>query len=196
MKSILPWIAVMATTLGTSSWADSVPMSRRQLTVCLGSTGDLELEHQAKLISSGIFSEIGVKLEWRGRDNCSADGTVITLSNRTPATLHPDALAYALLTNVVVFYDRVKNKPGTVAGVLGHVMAHEIGHILQGVEHHSESGVMKAHWTGKECREMTWRPLHFTSEDVLLINRGLEEREKHLGSIRTQTAIGSRTAGR
>ena len=186
-------VAVMAATLGFSSWADSIPVSRRQVTVCMGSTGDIELEHQAKAVSSGIFSEIGVKLQWRGRNNCPQEGIFITLSNNTPVSLLPDAMAYALLTHVVVFYDRVKNKPGSVACVLGHVVAHEIGHILQGVEHHSESGVMKAHWTGVDCREMTWRPLHFTPEDVLLINRGLEVRE---ASRRADTVAGRAAVAR
>jgi hypothetical protein len=60
--------------------------------------------------------------------------------------------------------------------VLGHVIAHEVTHILQGVLRHSESGVMKARWSNADYQEMTWKPLRFTDEDVVLIHRGLKAR--------------------
>jgi hypothetical protein len=48
-------------------------------------------------------------------------------------------------------------------------MAHEIGHVLQGVNRHSESGVMKANWTDIDFESMTFEPLRFTPEDARLI---------------------------
>jgi hypothetical protein len=56
--------------------------------------------------------------------------------------------------------------------LLGHVMAHEIGHVLQGVVHHSEDGVMKTKWTGDEMLEMATRRLSFTKSDADLIHQG------------------------
>lgn len=38
----------------------------------------------------------------------------------------------------------------------GHVMAHEIAHILKGVSRHSADGVMKAQWDDHNRREMTY----------------------------------------
>ena len=76
----------------------------------------------------------------------------------------------------MVFFDRVMEKPGNVSILLGHVIAHEVTHILQGVARHSESGVMKAQWTGADYREMTWEPLQFTDDDVMLIHSGLKVR--------------------
>jgi hypothetical protein len=57
------------------------------------------------------------------------------------------------------------------------VIAHEVAHILQGLMRHSESGIMKAQWTGADCQQMAWKPLPFTDEDVLLIRRGVKVRE-------------------
>jgi hypothetical protein len=57
------------------------------------------------------------------------------------------------------------------------VIAHEVAHILQGLMRHSESGIMKAQWTGADYQQMTWKPLQFTDEDVMLIHRGLRARE-------------------
>jgi hypothetical protein len=45
---------------------------------------------------------------------------------------------------------------------MGHVMAHEIGHSLQGTTQNSESGIMKARWTGQDFTEMARRPLGFS----------------------------------
>src|SRR5712692_6729361 len=53
----------------------------------------------------------------------------------------------------------IKVKPdGTVKVLdLGHVLAHEITHMLQYTALHSDSGVMKAHWDGPELSQMKKR---------------------------------------
>lgn len=74
------------------------------------------------------------------------------------ATLDPDAFGLTYIvksTNrgwlATVFADRVGGaaarvgvEPGTL---LGRVMAHEIGHLLLGVDYHGSAGVMRAAWT-------------------------------------------------
>src|SRR3989442_13283229 len=97
---------------------------------------DMGLRNQAKKVGSEIFAGIGVKIRWHGPSNCPAEGILITLSNETPGSLLPGALAYALPfegTHVVVFYDRVKSRPGSAPSVLGHAITHEVRHILQGL---------------------------------------------------------------
>ena len=52
-----------------------------------------------------------------------------------------------------VFYDRVKQlsrQSLNEADVLGHAMAHELGHLLLGINAHSRDGLMSAHWTPRE----------------------------------------------
>lgn len=63
---------------------------------------------------------------------------------------------------------------GLVHSLLGHVLAHEITHILQGIDRHSQEGVMKAHWTTEDIVQMARQPLPFEQKDVMLIHRGLE----------------------
>jgi hypothetical protein len=55
--------------------------------------------------------------------------------------------------------------------LLGHVLAHEITHILQGVESHSASGVMKNKWDYRDYVEMQRRPLA-SQTTTFLIRRG------------------------
>ena len=66
-----------------------------------------------------------------------------------------------------VFADRVastSNRAGANArGVLGRVIAHEIGHLLIGTNHHSARGLMRAIWTDLELRRsigLEWRSPH------------------------------------
>ena len=77
--------------------------------------------------------------------------------------------------HITVFWDRVERlsrfAPPTF--VLTHVLVHEITHILQGIDRHSESGVMKARWTPEDYYAMAIKPLPFTPEDVQLIQLGL-----------------------
>ena len=58
------------------------------------------------------------------------------------------------------------------AVVLAHVLVHEITHILQGVNRHSDRR-LKAHWTPEDYRAMASKPLPFTPVDVQLIRLGL-----------------------
>jgi hypothetical protein len=59
------------------------------------------------------------------------------------------------------------------AAFLGHVMAHEIGHILEGFVRHSNDGLMKAQWTPREMLNMATEPLKFSKEDAELIRLGV-----------------------
>jgi hypothetical protein len=56
----------------------------------------------------------------------------------------------------VIFYDRVEElAKGTVAGtgqILGHAVAHEIGHLLLGSISHSSSGLMSSPWRREDVK--------------------------------------------
>jgi len=89
----------------------------------------------------------------------------------------PGALAYALPfdgAHIVVFLDRIQRSvPRKITSrILGHVFAHEITPILQGCNHHADSGLMKAHWDEADLRTMFWQTLPFTPDDITLIGRG------------------------
>src|SRR5215470_4729282 len=173
-------VTVMAAMFGTTVWAGALAAAERQVTVCMGYMDNPTLENQAKVVTSDIFAGISVKILWQGPRQCSAEAILITFADDEPADLFPGALAYALPyegTHIVVFYDRVKNRPGSVSCLLGHVIAHEVAHILQGLVRHSEGGIMKAQWTGADYQQMKWKPLQFTDGDVMLIYSGLKLRE-------------------
>ena len=66
--------------------------------------------------------------------------------------------------------------------LLAYVLAHELAHVMQGLDHHSASGIMKANWSYREYFMMLSRTLTFTAEDVDLIRAGLEAKRSNIAS--------------
>jgi hypothetical protein len=78
--------------------------------------------------------------------------------------------------NVTIDYGRIRGVAGRVAreqAILAHVVAHELGHILQGTDWHADTGIMKASWRQSDYEDMQRGPLAFTDEDIRLIGRGV-----------------------
>jgi len=67
------------------------------------------------------------------------------------------------------------------ATILGYVLVHEITHVLQGVARHSKTGIMRAHWTENDLKQMGSRELRFTAEDVQVIRQRLSRRDGSAG---------------
>jgi predicted metalloendopeptidase len=57
---------------------------------------------------------------------------------------------------------------------LGHILAHEIGHVLENVARHSDTGLMQANWTRDDISMMIWAGLPFAPEDKALIRARME----------------------
>ena len=60
--------------------------------------------------------------------------------------------------------------------ILGHAMAHELGHLLLGVNSHSRSGLMRAHWTREDLAKASKGKLRFSREESLRITNRLTAR--------------------
>ena len=142
--------------------------------------------NQGRLMASEIFAGINVRVEWRtghpsGVQTEREPVIEISFAEHTPTDYLPGALAAAKVyegVHITVFWDRLdrRTRAAPAAVVLAHVLVHEITHILQGVDRHSDSGIMKAGWTPSDYVEMSLKPLPFTSVDVELIRRGLAKR--------------------
>lgn len=133
-----------------------------------------------------MFATAGVRIVWRDGAPSTTEiaeerPIIVHFVLHTSLSDHPGALAFALPfegTHLRVFYDRVRlDDPRLTQAVLAHVLVHEITHLLEGIDRHSETGVMKAHWTPEDYREMIRRPLSFTPGDIELIHDGLKIRK-------------------
>ena len=57
--------------------------------------------------------------------------------------------------------------------ILGHAMAHELGHLLLGTNSHSPSGLMRAYWTREDLTNASVGNLRFSKEQCLKIRSRL-----------------------
>ena len=61
-----------------------------------------------------------------------------------------------------VFLDHIQALEGRLGfALMGHVFAHELGHLLLGSNTHSVSGIMSAHWLGTELRHISQGSIGF-----------------------------------
>jgi hypothetical protein len=133
----------------------------------------------AQTLASRMFASIGVAIGWRSDlRGCPAEGILINLSFHTLENVTPSALAYAKPyegKHILLLYDRIACER-QIPFVLGHILTHEISHMLQGICRHSASGIMKAHWTRDDSAAMASQQLTFEQKDVDLIYLGLARR--------------------
>jgi len=153
----------------------------------------------AEHTATSMFAGIGISVAWRmGELNSAPSGSVairLTVTDGAPPDSQPGVLAtsypYAGADRgITVFYRRIREPARTVPEqlLLAHVLAHEIAHVLEGIDRHSEEGVMKAHWSRRDFVAMQKEPLPFAPIDIDLIHLGLEaSRNMARGSSRGLT---------
>ncbi len=147
---------------------------------------------QAQAEASRLFLFEGIRLDWRaGRPPknaaelpVAADVVAISFHLSTPTQLEtPDKVSALALAQpygkgplpVTVFGDRVarllaRYHPNDSGKILGHILAHEIGHILEGVARHSDTGLMKARWNWRDLNEIRGAGLRFAAPDKQLLH--------------------------
>ena len=133
----------------------------------------------SEMTAQQIFEEIGVRLQW----GCDTPGAInVLIADRTPDDFMKGALAFARPfardgLRVTLFYDRCEflmtGSAINAGKLLGHVLAHEVGHVLAGVDAHDDTGVMRAHWTAADIRDMQGRTIGFAPGIARLIQLNL-----------------------
>jgi len=79
--------------------------------------------------------------------------------------------------SVYVFYNRVEavamehaaDSRANTAQILGHAIAHEIGHLLLNVQTHSAGGIMRGDWNLSDLRNVSYGYLRFTTRQAKAI---------------------------
>jgi hypothetical protein len=155
-----------------------------------------EAEQQA----TRIFDAAGTEIAWQ---ECPCSGNLGSLdfmlrivprlfgSTRNP--FREDNLGFAAVDEdggilATVFYHRVEvlTRGGNTSKLLGHAIAHEIGHLLLGSKAHTDKGIMRAYWSKDYLKSINRGQLLFTPEQVNLIHTHLTA-----ASIRQTVAPGS-----
>ena len=168
---------------------------------------------RAEATAARMFAGIGLQVQWadrrlvRGAETsvtlCApkrAEEIVVRMASGRTRSASSEALAAALPyartgVRVSVFYgefhEATRMQPRMETAVLAHVLVHEIAHVLQGMERHSSTGVMRAHWTAGDYADMERRPLEFNGDDAELIHLGLQRRHS-TACAETASAFGVR----
>ena len=144
----------------------------------------------AEYVATHLMADAGVRLVWHRGKPAGPDPDVLeVMFEVTPASFRTPEKAAALAytrpyapdgTPLMFFTDRIAavvEPYGKQAYlVLGHVLAHEITHALEGMSHHSEEGLMRARWTAKEMSAITHCGLPMDAVDRELVQLGMEKR--------------------
>ncbi|MBV9758984.1 MAG: hypothetical protein JO340_00320 [Acidobacteriaceae bacterium] len=168
----------------------------------VASTGTPDIR-QLELSATRIFNKAGIEMVWVNCSNVCAESTTLSRfggpSDENVVQLRivdqldrggehvlgwttPDS------TNITVQYNRARmmarvSTSGVSPGeILGHLAAHEIGHIILGTPIHSPFGVMKSTYSGGDLLKMVQGNLAFTAQE----SRTLRAR---LGSVSARDAV-------
>jgi hypothetical protein len=156
--------------------------TRQKPAVCL--QVDVPDQHLISRLAQGlatrIFADIGIPLDWRRCGPASESSQrliVVQLVAGKNEGLTSGVLGYAVpyRRHVIISFDRIEGMQDAWT-VLGHVMVHEITHVIQGVSRHSDTGLMKPHWSGDDLLKMRHKALSFTQEDLILLYSALAMR--------------------
>ena len=140
----------------------------------------------AQQSAGGIFRTAGLHLTWRNcedpaqnlssQQGCGKTGGVslslrvvrhsLTLSDSVFGTSFLDEHGSGIYGDI--FFDNVQHMSEaahvSLGDVLGHVIAHEIGHLLLGKDAHSQTGIMRPRWSKQELKSLAMGRLLFTKE--------------------------------
>jgi hypothetical protein len=137
-----------------------------------------------------IFRPVDVEIIWvnhaslpekLGLDGLKHIGVVLKLLPKPRATLSSQsALGEALpcrlgqeMCTAYVFFSRIQQQAElgelSLELVLGHAMAHELGHLLMGSNSHAGHGLMQSRWGPEQMRKATKGELQFTPDQARLI---------------------------
>ncbi|MGD1156312.1 MAG: hypothetical protein ABSA41_10830 [Terriglobia bacterium] len=170
---------------------------------------------EAKAATTRILALAGVKTAWQespGPVTGSASSTAFRRrANGVEINLHliPRAMAVRLPSDKLclglsilpggdkrgdiayVFCHRVEDLAGngdaSAGQILGHAMAHEIGHLLLNSSAHSPVGIMQGEWDKRELTHLQAGRLLFTSEQSHLMRAEVLARQTGIGISQATT---------
>lgn len=182
---------------------------------------------QAVAVTNRIYAQGGIKLKWVAEpipvakpgegvsfgQNASPVEVSLRLlpkrlsegavRSRSMLGLAIDRGAHGYRSLANVFYNRVESTaPGlydvSVPELLGHVMAHELGHLLLGPNAHARGTIMACPWDSEDFRMLRHGQLRFTTEQVAYLREqvlGRGEAAKLRDTSQTAAAVASSRAG-
>jgi hypothetical protein len=178
------WLVVVLTVLTSPVWSKVPGSKERQVTVSIHN--DADTPHgvllQAESVASRIFRQSGLEIRWL---NCPLPQVVSECAIADfPRHLQLRIASHSLNLNEFtmgisylsadgigcysdLFYDRAlqihQASQVNVATILGHGLAHEIGHLLLGTNSHAPTGIMRGRWEAADLASASKGRLLFST---------------------------------
>jgi hypothetical protein len=181
--------------LDTSLWGrgtkNGLTKEKAPLTVSVYNEADVPAEvlSQAEAAASRIFQRAGIAVNWL---NCQVPAASAQASRacgevafpkhlqlrivRKSAGLNGDAMGVSFQGEdgigclADLFYEPMEELERSdrtdIASLLGHVAAHELGHLLLGTNSHAVAGIMQARWVGDELTHAEAARMVFLDQEV------------------------------
>ena len=162
---------------------------------------DARLLDRALKQTADILDQAGISPVWEGCSPRDADSSAGCSTGSGPNVIqfriHPSEMAKKLTKRSVEFgYSLpLENGHGIIGGVylertlreageigldahvmLGHTIAHEIGHLLLGTNSHARRGIMSPTWTKREVRLAQTGVFNFTKDQARRIRGAVDDR--------------------
>jgi hypothetical protein len=153
---------------------------------------------EAEKVATGVFRKAGVESRWIegaltsehkqedslnprpfGPTDIQLDLLPLLMAGRfglpnnvmglAPGTGPDRRLVYVFYSNVEALARRQSRTHVGTALILGHAMAHEIGHLLLDQQSHSPTGIMRGDWNLKDLQDAVYGYLLFTPKQTEVI---------------------------
>jgi len=152
-----------------------------------------------------IFREAGVAVLWLNCPLSSAEAEAnpiciepcpttrfaVRINPEMPPGLAKTSLGVALSESGIyatIYYPRVdeyaKEGIATHSQILGHAIAHEMGHLLLGPMPHARVGIMRGEWTAVDLQSITMGSFLFSPHQSVLIRQAAMGRMEARGRLR------------
>lgn len=194
------WIVGLAVFAGVTVWTPAAAQTSDHFTVQVRLHDDAGVPadalQRAKRDAELIYERSSIKLEWIDDGSSTPHSIILRIiakpigmksRNRAVVGVAPGSrevrgrLAF-------VFYERIQDYSEAleldIALMLGHAMAHELGHLLLPYDAHSVSGVMRGAWDRAQARAATAGTVTFNPHQAQLIRERLAASASPTGRAR------------
>jgi hypothetical protein len=191
-KTLRRWLSLgfVLALASSAAWAQVVATAEMRVTISVHNDAGVSADtlRGAEMEASRVFRQSGIEVKWlncplpaEGPEDAAQCRTAVfpeylqlriarrslNLSGFTFGISYLSADGTGCYANL--FYDRVEELNArshiSLASILGHVAAHEIGHLLLGTNSHAESGIMRARWQSGELGSVSKGALFFSDTE-------------------------------
>ncbi len=166
------WILIL--TFAVGGYAEVAAQKNPQITVVVYNDAAISARviKSAQQTAGTIYRDAGVAIIWKDHSDPATGATELFVRIvRRSLTLRGEDFGIAFVggdgrgVQADVFSSGIEqltnNTSASAAQIMGHVMAHELGHLLLGMNSHSSLGIMQAHWSDQQLRLMSKGILKF-----------------------------------